>query len=608
MISRRNYLTIFLMMMILLFMFQFSQIVKENGNDYDTNEYSVENLPTGETAFVPRTDLTITDCVENDYVLYVGSETSEIMPPFMEWCTYTKKDAVISDHLSAAMIMDGRLPVAIVVDGRTADVDDLMDGLNAASEKGVIVIFGRLPDAKVVASNEELQSFLGITEVREEMTDIKGMHLFSGFLLGGDMVYMTEDAKDAEKYQDFELKIPWYVVGKGTKSYMVGIKDETVVKNEEFPRIIWRNNTGTSMVYAVNGDFCENLTGLGIYDACLYEARDYSLYPVVNAQCISLVNYPSMAAENDAVIETIYGRKAKSVQRDIMWPSIYSMAANNDLQMTCFIQTEYNYDDNNYPEDDQLVFYLQQFKEADVEAGMAFNYVGDTTYSDKYALDKVFYREAGIKYQFGAAYVDEVSDDWKSSFEGGNLYGITTFTCKDRKELPLLTYYTDDVTSLGITGNVTEYTFQTDLQLRSLETALGYTNVLVDMKNVLWPEKLSDQWQHYFEQVVGNMDTFFAKYIWFEPSALSTADERTRTMLNLDYDQMSVENSIILRVHNVDRGAYFLLRTHGQKIDLIEGADYEEIEPDVYLIHTRTKYIVLALTKSDDIVKYDGLF
>ena len=35
MISRRNFFTIFLMMMILLFMFQFSMVIKENGNEYD---------------------------------------------------------------------------------------------------------------------------------------------------------------------------------------------------------------------------------------------------------------------------------------------------------------------------------------------------------------------------------------------------------------------------------------------------------------------------------------------------------------------------------------------------------------------------------------------
>ena len=39
MISRRNFLIILLMMGVLLFMFQFSQLVKENGNDYETNEY-----------------------------------------------------------------------------------------------------------------------------------------------------------------------------------------------------------------------------------------------------------------------------------------------------------------------------------------------------------------------------------------------------------------------------------------------------------------------------------------------------------------------------------------------------------------------------------------
>lgn len=53
MISRRNFLIILLMMGVLLFMFQFSQLVKENGNDYETNEYYGTGLLSGEDAWQP---------------------------------------------------------------------------------------------------------------------------------------------------------------------------------------------------------------------------------------------------------------------------------------------------------------------------------------------------------------------------------------------------------------------------------------------------------------------------------------------------------------------------------------------------------------------------
>ena len=39
MISRRNYFVITIMMLILLFMFQFTGVMKERLNEYDVNEY-----------------------------------------------------------------------------------------------------------------------------------------------------------------------------------------------------------------------------------------------------------------------------------------------------------------------------------------------------------------------------------------------------------------------------------------------------------------------------------------------------------------------------------------------------------------------------------------
>ena len=50
MISKRRFFILIMMMFVLLFMFQFTQVVKENGNTYDTNLYlqKKENIKTSE--------------------------------------------------------------------------------------------------------------------------------------------------------------------------------------------------------------------------------------------------------------------------------------------------------------------------------------------------------------------------------------------------------------------------------------------------------------------------------------------------------------------------------------------------------------------------------
>ena len=44
MVSRRNFFSIVVMMAVLLFMFQFSQVIKENESDYHINVYAMEEI------------------------------------------------------------------------------------------------------------------------------------------------------------------------------------------------------------------------------------------------------------------------------------------------------------------------------------------------------------------------------------------------------------------------------------------------------------------------------------------------------------------------------------------------------------------------------------
>ena len=48
MVSRRNFISICIMMAVLLFMLQFSQVIKENGSDYSVNEYMETEVPSGD--------------------------------------------------------------------------------------------------------------------------------------------------------------------------------------------------------------------------------------------------------------------------------------------------------------------------------------------------------------------------------------------------------------------------------------------------------------------------------------------------------------------------------------------------------------------------------
>ena len=97
-----------------------------------------------------------------------------------------------------------------------------------------------MPDVSVIQKSAQLEQMLGINRIASTNVTLNGMHLFSGFFLGGERIYEAQNKED-EKRQDLDHNIPWYVTGAGTKTYLVGtltdeVFDQTVPRSllEEF--------------------------------------------------------------------------------------------------------------------------------------------------------------------------------------------------------------------------------------------------------------------------------------------------------------------------------------------------------------------------------------
>lgn len=158
-------------------------------------------------------------------------------------------------------------------------------------------------------------NFLGIEEVRQSEVTIRGVHLYSGFLLGGERIYEA-DTKKEKKLQDLDLTVPWYITSSGTETYMNGTMSDKEVKkldeengNELLPALIWRSSQGRARVFSVAGEYMEDKRiGKGILSAVLFKSGSYTVYPVINAQNLVLVSFPTGANENVRTIEKIYGR------------------------------------------------------------------------------------------------------------------------------------------------------------------------------------------------------------------------------------------------------------------------------------------------------------
>lgn len=584
MVSYRKFFSICIMMAVLFFMFQFLQVYKESGNDYNINSHRGEPAPAGNGAWqADSADMGGLAGENGSYVLLIGDAEKGPGRTVSWWCTYTKRKLYVKKELDQSVSEEEILPELLLIDSGSVDVEEETGWLAEMAERGVPIIFCNLPSFSVIEENTELQELLGIKTAVAEQTQIQGVHLFSGLLLGEDVIYEAKTLAEEEK-QDLELTVPWYITGKGTKTYMTGLLDPEAAEREAFPALIWRNSYRGAFVFAVNGDYLSDAAGLGILNGFVYELYPYELYPVINARNISVANYPGFAEENSGKLLEQYSRRPSAVQQDLIWPGISTVMERNKFKPTFFLMPQYDYQDDALPKADDMTFYLQQMRELDAEAGKTLEYREGITLAGKLSLDEAFWKEAAQGYRFGAYYAGNgLDEELEELLLKGGLGEDGTVVCPYDGEIPPVSWYNDGITLQSITVNAAEFTFSQDFRYKSLETALGYSNVLIDLKNVFWPSSEEDRWENFFDRVSRTVNTYCSSQD-FSSTTMSESDAKVRSFLNLNYTEHNEQNRIILETEGAGEEAWFLLRTHGQDITGINGAGYQKLEENAFLI------------------------
>ena len=348
--------------------------------------------------------------------------------------------------------------------------------------------------------------------------------------------------------------------------------------------------------------------GIGFLDAMLYDTKDYYIYPVVNANSIVFSDFPYLSAENSEKLKSIYSRNAETFQRDIAWPGIISMATRSEFSMTCFMSDRYDYTHDDEVSGSETRFYLQQMKELDAEAGRSLDYIGNISLAEKSKLSRDYFAKEGINYQFRSLYIKEWKDELKQVLEEQET-DIRTVVSGVRNNNQAISFCSENVTLQYATNKADEYTFKNDLLYKSLLTSLGYTNVLVDMNQVIWPQTADDEWQNYFDHVFSYVTSYWSDRLIFDATTISESDARIRKMLSVKYtDEREDNNTIVLHASGADEN-FFVLRLHDMEIEKIsENAEYTRIEKDAYLLKVHPGDTYITVRESEEVYHYDGPF
>lgn len=591
MVSRRKFFSIAIMMFVLLFLFQFSMVLRDRQNTYDVNSNLAPKQNDGKNVWKnEELDPASVGTTDRRYVLFVGDSSSDMAEAVSRWCTYAKWDISKCSSMEKFKENDKNLPGMLILESEKYALDDNLKKIEELEQKGVIIVFGCLEDPKNIEKNQELQDFLGIYKIVSKKTELTGAKLFEGLLLGGEVIYETPEDKDERDRQDLQLNVPWYQVGSGTKTYMVGLLDQSkqkeTVENEELPTLIWRNGIRNGSIFCVVGDYMKDSTALGLLDGMVAEASSYYIYPVVNAQNLSMINFPVFADENNEQMMELYSQSITGMARDIMWPSLISIVEKGGLKMTCFMQPQTNYEDGIEPTSRDLVFYLKQMKEQNAEAGLSLQYKNAESLRDKLNQDAEFFRKADSSYKYGAAYTEEKDLDTVKALTNTELMkNVSTLVCEYTEDEPVISYCTDSVTLQSVTSDGMNYTYSDDIRMRSIQSSLGYTNVMLNMQKIFWPERKKDRWQIMQKRFSSNLLTYWKNFTGFDSTTLSESNTRTRTFLNLDFSETRTDDEIILKTS--ESGSWFILRTHGEEIEEIEGGTQKKLEDNVYLIQAQ---------------------
>ena len=604
MISKRQFFSIFLIMATVFLLFQGTQVGKEYWEQEQPNPNAVETGLRQDTVWVPPKDPQA-DERSLGFVACLFSETSPEGKAAARWARYAKRVLVFVSSPSDPACAEAEL-LLVPGDALTKNAS----ALDALLAKGGNVLCLSLPPVEQVRADKNLQALLGIRSIRSASVPLEGLHVFSGFLLGGERMYRPADEEEAEKRQDLPPDAPWYIVRAGTETYMRGIlTDEDALqaeaedlKNEDLPALLWRHHRGQGEIFAVNGPYLEDPTILGgVVQAVLSKLEPVSLYPVLDAQVFSLVDFPALSDENSDVLLPLYGRKMTDITRNIILPSLVSLPNRYGVAITAFAAPQSDYSDAEEPRKDVAEQMRKELHVLRGELALSLRHRDEVPLEERLSADAAALAREDSPVEISAVWSDPEELDALAAAETPDFLDLhTVLTLPEDDETPL-DYLSDSVTVQRVTGDAVSHTYMDDLRLLCRETSMGYDSCYCDLGSVWRPETDDDLWQKRAVTVFSNLITYRKPFSGFSRVTASACDAKLRRYLMADYDysRQGDELVLVLTFPLPLTEASFVLRLNGETIAEMQGGSWTQLEDGAFLLRVTASYVHLHLEPAE---------
>jgi hypothetical protein len=275
------------------------------------------------------------------------------------------------------------------------------------------------------------------------------------------------------------------------------------------------------------------------------------------------------------------------------------------MQVSCMMAPKLDYTNPKEPSGTELSFYMKQFRENQAETGLSgYLKEGSATLANKLSSDQEFLHKNLPDFEFLSFYLPAPTD-WNSVADSDILKEVRTVEAAGGDSSPLVSYLATDVTLQKSISDGFSHTYREDIRLRSIETALGYSNILVDFEKVIYPQSDEDSWEKLATQFAGNLVTYWKPFEGFHHTTLAQSNQKIREFLTVSYASERTEDTISLNVAHMKEESNFLLRTHNEVIDHAQGATYEELEEGVYLLRALGPVIKINLKQKQELYYYE---
>ena len=333
----------------------------------------------------------------------------------------------------------------------------------------------------------------------------------------------------------------------------------------------------------------EGEAALGILDAMLYEAEDYALYSVVNAQNLLVTGFPDLTDENEEALAEAYGMTSRQFCRDVLWPSLAAASQKGSWKITSFLSVKQSDQSQNEPKKSDLIDYLKFFNEESAEAGVCLGRMESEDLLWSVEDERSILDSWEVQYAFAGGYIRKENKEKLARLTDrtGHMeyfQDIRTVVGEYERDAQILSWMTDQITLQNATADAYMHTYKDSLRLKSLETALGYSNIQADIYRVLWPESELDEWEKVAEKMASYIDTYWKPFAAFDKTTISESDGRVRNFLNGNVESTRTGDGISIQAKDFTGDAYLLLRTHGEKPGEMTGGTWQEVEAHTYLL------------------------